>query len=305
MKWAKNKSSWLDRLPSTPVDSRRFPSHAPQPAACRVRRGRRGFTLMELLVVMAIMLIISTILVASYFGMIRAASYTAAENDVYNTLQLARQRACMDGSRVFFMLIDSNSYVLVHGVGTLSQDAYTTGDDSEIPGPDDKLSDAYADLEGLTSVSNNVRIWHMDENAFADVLRIRRAYDQKIEDPLDTSKEYKRNEYSIFVAPLGASSDLWRKGDRYGFELYPRQALPKGFFFSLSGSEFAEGKFPGNDKLIFHPDGRSSRGDGGQLSATDTGITTLYIYEKIVADKQHTVIIHINHSDGTITVEEV
>ena len=67
----------------------------------RTAPARAAFTLMELLVVMSIMLIVSTILVAGYFGMTRAASYTAAETDVFNHLQLARQRASLDGTRVF------------------------------------------------------------------------------------------------------------------------------------------------------------------------------------------------------------
>ena len=102
---------------------------------------RAAFTLMELLVVMSIMLIVSTILVAGYFGMTRAASYTAAETDVFNHLQLARQRASLDGTRVFFLLIDSNSYVLVHGAGTLTKDM-----DSKTFGGRHRFYDAYADL---------------------------------------------------------------------------------------------------------------------------------------------------------------
>jgi prepilin-type N-terminal cleavage/methylation domain-containing protein len=256
--------------------------------------GIQAFTLMELLVVMSIMLIVSTILVAGYFGMTRAASYTAAETDVFNHLQLARQRASLDGTRVFFLLIDSNSYVLVHGVGTLTRKMEQTD------GQTHRFYDAYADLHELDITNSRVRVWNMDKNVDGEVIRI--AMQPPLSADEDTynnsGEKYGRIQYSIDLRPRN-SSVAWEVGDRYGFELYPRQVLPKGFLFGLQDLNTT----PANDSVVFAADGTSSRVGGSPPVETKTGETKLYLYEKIAKDKQHAVLIKIKNPDGTIAVE--
>ncbi len=248
---------------------------------------------MELLVVMAIMLTLSTILVAGYFGMTRAASYTAAESEVFNLLQLARQRACMDGTKVFFMLIDSNSYVLVHGVGELTRDM-----GSQTFNGRHRIYDAYADHHVYTGFGSKLRVWNMDKNVYADDVSI--SLVPSTEDTYEGSGDrYRRQIYTLdAILPKPAEYSSWKKGDRYGFELYPRQMLPKGFYFGIQSI----GTLPNNDKIVFAADGSSSRVSGSET--TTTGKTLLYIYEKIAKDVKRAVLIEITNPQATIEIKK-
>ncbi|MDD5706106.1 MAG: type II secretion system protein [Kiritimatiellae bacterium] len=271
------------------VDS--FPELRPMPRCGNPSRGRRGFTVLELLTVIAIMMVVSTILVASFFGMGRAAAYTTARNAVFNTLHLARQRALMDGSRVFFMLIDSNSFVLVHGAGTLSLDAATG------PGGRMLLFDAYSDLTNFVNSvpENGVRIWNMSRRSnqyvSANVVKVEMVLDSEkyLVPPEDGGTEYSRLIYHIETEPTDVSK--WKQGDRYGFELYPRQELSKGFYLGFEGLETE----PKNDVIVFRP-------DGGTEGYKD-GCTEVYIYEKIKQDEANAVKIEVANPSGTIKVK--
>jgi len=233
-----------------------------------MENGKQAFTLMELLVVMSIMLIISTILVAGYFGMTRAASYTAAETDVFNHLQLARQRASLDGTRVFFMLIDSNSYVLVHGVGELTADMAQ----ATTPAGKHRFYDAYADLQTFTNDASRVRVWNMDKNVYGDDATVDATGDETLDAYPGSAERYARDT-CMFEARLqnGTKYDQWKKGDCYGFELYPRQVLPKGFFFDLGTAKSLT--------IVFKPDGTAGQLKiGGDVDNVDTTVT---VFEKI------------------------
>ena len=256
---------------------------------------RAAFTLMELLVVMSIMLIVSTILVAGYFGMTRAASYTAAETDVFNHLQLARQRASLDGTRVFFLLIDSNSYVLVHGAGQLTRDM-----DSKIYDGRHRIYDAYADMHEITNKASHVRVWNMDKNLYGDDVNINPA---AVDGPAPTFPGSEENYFRHTCVldarlPNAAQWNRWKQGDRYGFELYPRQVLPKGFYFGLQDLDNA----PRNESIVFAADGTSSRVSGSPPVITRTGITSLFIYERIAKDTKRAIQIQVKNPDGSIKV---
>ena len=247
-----------------------------------------AFTLLELLVVMSIMLVIATILVAGYFGMTRAASYTAAETDVFNHLQLARQRASLDGTRVFFLLIDSNSYVLVHGAGQLTSDM----DKNINANGKHVFYDAYADMHEITNKASRVRAWNMSKNIYGDNVNIGMAPDG----PLPTfpgsaagTKYYRETFWFEVDLPVAAQWSQWKQGDRYGFELYPRQVLPKGFYFDLGTAKSL--------MIVFKPDGTAGQLKiGGDVDNVDTTVT---IFEKITTGDKGKIKI-IVQKDGTI-----
>ncbi len=248
-------------------------------------KGRQGFTLMELLVVMGIMLIVSTILVAGYFGMIRAASYTAAETDLFNHLQLARQRASLDGVRVFFMLIDSNSYVLVRGAGTLTRDMGKSETSNRY-----RFYDAYADYDGHKpeeiNLAKTVRVWNMDKGLYGDDVRIDPTNPEDMYVPVSGAR-FKRPSCKFEVLlPSTVEHKEWKRGDRYGFELYPRQMLPKGFYFDLDDGKPVT--------LVFKPDGTTRQN------------TTITVFEKIGEKSKSKNKIRITvKASGEISVEDV
>ena len=231
----------------------------------RTRRARRGFTLMELLIVMAIMIVITTILVGGYFGMTRAASYHAAETGVFNLLQLARQRACMDGTKVFFMLLDSNTCVLVRGVGELG-----TGMQKSSEGElRYHFYDYYADHHIITNEFSKLRVWNMSNNLYGEDVQLSRSFNAG-------SRADFRPFYTV-DAKLRSAGEVnqWKKGDRYGFELFPRHVLPLGFLFSVN----TIGNLPENFRIAFNADGSSSWFDATGNEHT-SGMIKLYISER-------------------------
>ncbi|NLF23967.1 MAG: type II secretion system protein [Lentisphaerae bacterium] len=278
------------------------PRRATRTAGDPRRHGRRAaFTIMELLVVMAIMITISTIVVSSYFGMTRAASYHAAENSVLKALQLARQRACLDGTPVQFMLIDSNSYVLVHGAGELTQDM-----DSKVNAEGrHTFYDTYADHHAVTNDNSNLRVWNMTQNVYADDVTIRVAERTNedypgVPNPNDAAYQH-RGLTTILEVKLPAAGQWsrWKKGDRYGFELHPRQMLPNGFFFGIQNI----GSFPRNDKIVFAANGNSSYVNAhGDIS--QSGVTQLYLYERIADETRRAILLEIQNPQGTIKVKK-
>ncbi len=231
----------------------------------RTRRARRGFTLMELLIVMAIMIVITTILVGGYFGMTRAASYHAAESGVLNLMQLARQRACMDGTKVFFMLLDSNTCVLVRGVGELG-----TGMQKSSEGESRyNFYDYYADHHIITNEFSKLRVWNMNNNLYGEDAMISRSFNPG-------SRSDFRPFYTVDVKLRAAAEvNQWKAGDRYGFELFPRHVLPPGFLFSVN----TIGNLPENFRIAFNADGSSSWYDATGNEHT-SGTIKLYISER-------------------------
>ena len=96
------------------------------------RRSRRGFSLLELLAVMSIMAMLSTLAVTSYFSAVRGMTRRSAVKHLANTLVVARQRACLEGSRMSVMIFNEvsryegskeiviPSYVICKEVGRIS-----------------------------------------------------------------------------------------------------------------------------------------------------------------------------------------
>jgi prepilin-type N-terminal cleavage/methylation domain-containing protein len=205
---------------------------APQAAACRPSCA--GFTLMELLVVITIMGLISTIAVSSYFGITRAAAYSASHDTLYNTLVLTKQRAVIDGKATSLVILSSNEYTVVRAVGRISH--LTPA-----------VSDAYADLSGAVSDKPS-EIYNLDSTltTISQSVTIQSGT-QPIKDPF-TGTDYDATAYKF----TGAGAGFFAVGDRYGFALHSKQVLPRGYNFTNSVA------FP--QEVRFNPDG-SCAGD--------------------------------------------
>jgi len=189
-----------DPLPA----GRRPPTSVSRPASCGLRpaacRSRGGFTLLELLVVVSIMIMITTITLVNVFGMMRGASYAAISTGITNALLLGRQRACMDNKPVYFYLLNATDYVLREPIGTINKADNTT------------LYDYYGDASGLS----NAVIANMTDGTASTV----------------TVVVLNKNpvEWKLFIGAVGT----WNPsgGDQYGVEVFGQQKLPKGFSFT-------------------------------------------------------------------------
>ena len=216
----------------------------------RVRPSRhRGFTLLELLIVITIMIFITTIIVMNYFGAMRTASYSAAANDVYDSLMLTRQRACIDGSRTYLYLLDATNYVIVRSVSNI-----TTTKQNMVLNTTNcwVLYDIYADLTDYSATT----IRDLDQpNATALVLHTEKAQPEGGGQlALDLPAKLGGGSYNVPAYAHYVTNDLsaWKPGDRYGIELHERQTLPLGFYFSTGD---AAGTAIDNDVVKFQGDG--------------------------------------------------
>jgi prepilin-type N-terminal cleavage/methylation domain-containing protein len=202
---------------------------APQAAAGRPSRA--GFTLMELLVVITIMGLISTIAVSSYFGITRAAAYSASHDNLYNTLVLTKQRAVIDGKMTSLVILNASEYIVVRAVGRISH--VETGNSS----------DAYSDLSGAVSTESS-EIYNLETNTLATISKTVTisTWTLPIPDPF-TGVDYLATAYKF----TGAGAGFFAVGDRYGFALHSKQVLPRGYNFTNSVA------FP--LEVRFNPDG--------------------------------------------------
>ncbi len=256
-----------------------------------------AFTLLELLVVMAIMALISTAMISSFFGAQRAASYTAAAADVRNSLLLARQRACLDGVKVYFVLMTNGyddvefsctDYAIIHPMGKL------TGED---PTDEDKdpqktyFYDAYTDLESM--VGRQTVIYNLNNMRRGDVTIEYRA--AVPESPYEI--------YSPFYRFEVEDATGWSGNETYGILLHPVQRLPKGFYFRW----VPHGESPSEDPLstilarvIFKPDGSVEARNANNSDASMP--VQIQVIEKIAKDRSDNRINLEIGSDGKVTI---
>jgi prepilin-type N-terminal cleavage/methylation domain-containing protein len=250
-------------------------------------RGRSAFTLLELLVVIAIIMTVSSIMVASYFGMIRGSSFTAVEKNVYNTLTLARQRACIDGKRVYVMFISSNEFVLVRSAGRITGVNYANS----------QVYDAYGDLSNQDAFtqaqdsSGSTKIYNMDAAGMAVVASLNIAFPgtpYATNYTVNPPATYNRPELIIGIQnPVPAQP--FQVGNLYGLAVYQSQKLPRGFSCVVDGTTPTTADMR---KAIFEADGR--RGIGS--------IQNIVVYETIMGNVTHHRVTFTIESDGSITV---
>jgi type II secretory pathway pseudopilin PulG len=249
-----------------------------------------AFTLIELLVVIAIIMIVSSILVASFFGMIRGSSYAAVEKNVFNTLTLARQRACIDRSRVCLMFQNSNDFVVVRAAGRVTRVDYANG----------KVYDAYGDLSddnaytGTSGGPQGIKIYNMDTNGMATVDGI--DLTSATATNYVTNTQYTRTELCFFISSPSPAHPF-EPLDHYGLEVYQMQRIPKGFTCRVN-TDSSSGLIPTSAnmlKVIFEPDGR--RGAGS--------ITQIEVYETIVGNTPAHRVTFLIESDGKIKVKPI
>ena len=211
-----------------------------------------GFTLLELLIVMALMVLLSTIMVTSYFGAQRAASYTASATDVRNALTFARQRACMNGKRTFLAFTNATDFIVVQPIGKISC----------IQG--DYYYDGYTDMADNANAGNRTRLYNLQTfaNHLAQIDVITMEADR---DPLFKGQTVARITFyngNDEVDSSGKStkkagvlkppaSEHWDKDVPYGVAVSTLQRLPKGFEAKFSGGD-SEGS---NHYVVFNPDG--------------------------------------------------
>lgn len=243
------------------------------------RHAERGFTLLELLTVIAIMAMLSMLAVTSYFGAVRGMARRSALKHLANTLVLARQRACMEGARMSVMIFNdvaaydgegkeiiAPSYVICKGIGRITH----------VGGGGSKLYDEFTDLGQLFGYSSEkneggdlsaMRLYNLESGRWMYVR-------QKVFENSGFQLLLSTGDFSMpgtmSVCAFAAIKDLnknnsasFHEGDPYGIEVTPVSSLPRGFRFKELGDKKSD-----LDKrpicVTFSPDGSSNiSGAGG------------------------------------------
>ena len=255
---------------------------------------RNGFTLIELMVVMGLMVLISSIVVSGSFGMTRSSSYRVAESTVFNTLQMARQLACTDGKRVVVAFADKdNALSVVVATGTIWEDvkgAY--------------IQDRCANLAKYTGSGVQVggkstnTVWNLRTGAKFSGFTL--TSDKNIEPQRIPGGGNDKYAYAVsqLTPRSGFDKSFWKKGDPYGFQVTQPLVLPKGFKIGFG----SVGSSPGGRLLVFEPDGTGFVGTSSKTGITQSSTTAeLYLYEEIFSSDAKKAV-HIKVANGIVSV---
>ncbi len=243
--------------------------------------------MLELLAVMSIAAMLTTLAVTSYFAAVRGMGRRSAVKHLANTLTVARQRACMDNARVSVILFNevsgvdatgdmevTPSYVICKEMGRITYatgsylgDEYTALD--AIFGLKRDAGDPN-DFQGFDARAGGIRLYNMTSGGSCYVyplvkrhsLRTDSVYDKREPDSyhIDDSGVIDKN-INLFNFEIntsaGRNTATWQLGDAYGVEAAPVQNLPRGFRFSALGDN--QNAF---EYITFLPSGRAefSRG---------------------------------------------
>lgn len=236
----------------------------------KTKAKRRGFSLLELLAVMSIMALLTTMAVTSYFSAIRGMARRSAVKQIVNTLTVARQRACMDSARysvVFFNEItgatDSDvtpSYVVSKELGRLT---YIEGNSTFV--------DEFTPLESIFGIDDNnangylgsLRLYNLTQGKWTQVFPWAIVYPLQRYSATKSATQYNLNPYALKENPKvpNLNKAQWTVGDAYGVEAAPIRSLPKGFEFTQLKSNVNQAL-----AITFFPDGRAKWATGSKIS---------------------------------------
>lgn len=235
-------------------------------SAMKKSRQRSGFTLLELIAVMGIIVALSLVVVSGYASIMRSMSEMAGVNALRKAAMLCRQHACIDGRDTYFFLTGFDTYVLCRKAGTISDRKTNTRTGVDLPTymSDGSASgaiwifDKYSDL-GASSESFST----MTGSEFSEATT---GYKGTLLFDLTDSKtaflkyppwfDYRTDTWIMGLSdknPQGGATQGFAKDSQYGWTVYPEQKLPKGYAFVRGVDNFIdEGSF------FFKPDGTAA-----------------------------------------------
>lgn len=234
------------------------------------KKSIRGFSLMELLAVMAIMGILATVAVTGYFSAVRGMARRRAVSNLVATLQQARQRACIDGVRMAVVCYnikndDSSSdlktitptYVICKALGRITfADGGKIGDEFT---PLNKIFGTTA--TNSTSISQDSfgsrRLYNISRSGWTDVENTVQegAYSDDVMSGI-TGENFQPPPKLLwcFTKSSGGNDTAgWQIGDLYGIESSPLSMMPKTVYFGDLGASSTK-----QINVMFKPDGSAT-----------------------------------------------
>jgi Tfp pilus assembly protein FimT len=236
---------------------------------------------MELLAVMAVMGLLTTLSVTSYFGAVRSMTRRSAVTHFVNTLLLARQRACMENSRVSVVLFNdvtgvnltdvTPSYALCKEVGRVSFVR------------NDRIADEFFEIEKVFGTAvygpkylGSIRLYNLSQGKWTDVFPWVEPYELSDRrsasgNPFMSATErtggYSLNCFSFRTNPnvQNRNPANWEIGDPYGIEAAPVGTLPRNFIFKQLQTSTSSAI-----TITFNPDGSAKIQGGGTVTIAES-----------------------------------
>lgn len=231
---------------------------------------KKGFSLLELLIVISIMIVMTTIVVANYYGMMRSSSLTSASTTLSDYLLMARQNAIMQKKGVVFYIENPTNYT-VCSLGQQEISAVTNSplnrlyfDFCKLDIPDGTVLHKLAFDDYPITVIN------------CDTGMVLRSYIDKYGD-----------EATVFVPTtyVDVSSIVgWNEEDKYCQQDFSTYLLPNGIVFDLEACSNLSA-------IIFYPDGTI---EGNPSLPYVNGAWQLIVKEKINTNNK--IIFNLFHS---------
>ena len=241
---------------------------------------KKGFSLLELLTVMAIIAMLSTVAVTGYFSAARGIAKQRGITGLMNALTLARQRACTEGVKTTLICYNTWSGAETEGGASKSEKrkactptyviCKAIGQFTSVEG--NYLGDEFTPLDRLfnfttkaldTSAPAPIRLYNMTRpGGWSDVqMDVRRkAYSDILQNPETPWMPATSPAVLLCFYQKKTGGDNWQVGDSYGVVVSPVASLPKGVYFGntldpSSGSSTT----PPTIVFNFYPDGRADR----------------------------------------------
>lgn len=257
--------------------------------------GRRGFTLLELLVVIGLMVLVTTIVVSGTFGMARASSYLAAENVLLRTIQNTRQSACTSGRKEIIAFVGpdngefkANSFVTIEAAGMVTE---------EVNGRN-YIQDRTA-VGHMPGGIGSRAVWNLRSGKKYKCSSIQPIPSQAVQIPGYSDKRYSYCVTQITFSD-GFGNGEWVKGDTYGFQIADIQYMPTGFEIAIGTQteRVKEGQL-----IVFKPDGKVCLGTAS-VNGIEEGPTDFYIYVYEAIKSNSSLACEIHVKNGMVSVRK-
>jgi Tfp pilus assembly protein FimT len=216
-----------------------------------------GFTILELLIVMGIMVIMASVGLLGFFGSVRGIAARSAAMHLSQTISLARQNAIILGKRVYIMFGREGEnywYSMVSKEGSITYDSAGGG---ATPG----ALTVGDDFGELSSLASNCVIYNLSRRD-SSTLQYYTGMVTDVRERLVSGNLM----WIMQVVP-----DVLRTGDDYGWEIMPKNLLPRGNLFN---------EMP--EPIVFAPEGWPLNLDGTR--ALNSSYRRIQIVEAIAKD---------------------
>ncbi len=265
--------------------------------ATKTRR-TQGFTLLELIAVMGIIVAMSAIVVGGYRGMMRAIAQRAGVDALAKAVTLCRQYATIDGKDTYFWITGFDTYVICRKAGQIDNntervkkrplETYEKDACGYLPSGNYEaywITDSYADLGSSQDYTQAMA----DDAKEAVVATMKdKTYNGGLAFDFTEGKVARIRYPAWFVAEHGywilglmgperedTPPGGFKVNNEYGWMVGPEYRLPKGYVFDPTLYDFdsASGEFQQGLRFFFRPDGTPG-GDfehGGSIVLNEIG----------------------------------